>query len=164
MKRILTLALAALLLLSGCGKSNTTNEGGDNAVTAAVTLGEVTLTVGETFTAQQKTALGAPASVEEAPSCHYEGMDTVYKYNGFSIQTYRKDSADAVAVVSIESAAYPTAKGIKVGDTLEAVRTAYGEAAESTNYYRVYNLTDKVTLTFEFDGDKVAVILYEEKA
>ena len=41
---------------------------------------------------------------------------------------------------------------------------AYGEADEPGNYYWVYDLTDKVTLTFELDGDKVATILYEEKA
>lgn len=161
MKRIFALALVAMLLLCGCGKSDDNTDKGDNP--AAVKLGEATVTVGETLTADMKTALGTPASVEEADSCHYEGKDTIYHYDGFSIYTYRQDNADAVAVITVESADYPTAKGIKVGDTLEAVMTAYGEAAETTNYYVVYDLTDKVTLTFELDGDKVAVILYEEK-
>ena len=163
MKRILALALAALLLLSGCGKSNTTKEG-DTTATATVKLGEVALTVGDTLTADQKTALGEPASVSEAPSCHYEGMDTVYVYDGFSVQTYRYENADAIAVITVESDAYPTDKGIKVGDSLEAVSEAYGDPVEETKYYAVYDLTDKVTLTFELDGDKVATILYEEKA
>lgn len=166
MKRILTmtlaLTLAVALLLCGCGKrDDNTDKGGNDA---AVKLGDVTVTVGETLTAEMKAALGNPTSVEEAPSCHYEGMDTLYRYDGFSIQTYRKDDADCVAVVTMESDAYPTDKGIKVGDNLDAVMDAYGEADDPTNYYWVYNLTDKVTLTFELDGDKVATILYEEKA
>ena len=161
MKRIFALALAVALLLCGCGKENKKEEGGSKA---AVKLGDVTVTVGEVLTDEMKTALGEPASTEEAPSCHYEGMDTVYRYDGFSIQTYRKGDADCIAVVTIESAAYPTDKGIKVGDKLDAVMDAYGEADEPGNYYWVYDLTDKVTLTFELDGDKVATILYEEKA
>ena len=160
MKRFFALALAVALLLCGCGKENKKEEGGSKA---AVKLGDTTVTVGETLTAEMKTALGEPVSVEEAPSCHFEGMDTVYRYDGFSIQTYRKEDADAIAVITVESADYPTDKGIKVGDNLDAVMDAYGEADEPTNYYWVYNLTDKVTLTFELDGDKVATILYEEK-
>ena len=160
MKRIFALTLAVALLLCGCGKENKKEEGGSKA---AVKLGDTTVTVGETLTAEMKTALGEPVSVEEAPSCHFEGMDTVYRYDGFSIQTYRKEDADAIAVITVESADYPTDKGIKVGDNLDAVMDAYGEADEPTNYYWVYNLTDKVTLTFELDGDKVATILDEEK-
>lgn len=160
MKRFFALALAVALLLCGCGKENKKEGGGSKA---AVQLGDTTVTVGETLTAEMKTALGEPVSVEEAPSCHFEGMDTVYRYDGFSIQTYRKEDADAIAVITVESADYPTDKGIKVGDNLDAVMDAYGEADEPTNYYWVYNLTDKVTLTFELDGDKVATILYEEK-
>lgn len=162
MKRLLAMALAATLLLGGCGKSNDNNKTGGNAPTAVIKLGEATVTVGEALTAAQKTALGESLSVEEAPSCHYEGMDTVYRYDGFSLQTYRKDNVDVLCVVTVESDAYPTAEGVKVGDGIEAVTDAYGEAAETTNYYVVYDLTDKVTLTFEMDGDKVAVILYEE--
>ena len=165
MKRIFALALAIALLLCGCGNSgDNKDKGDDTTATATVKLGEVTLTVGDALTADQKTALGEPAAVSEAPSCHYEGMDTVYAYDGYSLQTYRKNNADILCVVTIEDAAYPTAKGVKVGDTLEAVRTAYGEPTESTNYYWVYNLTDTVTLTFELDGDTVAIILYEQAA
>lgn len=168
MKRILTmtlaLTLAVALLLCGCGKSDDNTDKGGNNSAAAVKLGDVTVTVGETLTAEMKAALGNPTSVEEAPSCHYEGMDTLYRYDGFSIQTYRKDDADCVAVVTVESDAYPTDKGIKVGDGIDAVKKAYSDPAEGTQYYVVYDLTDKVTLTFELQEDKVVTILYEEKA
>lgn len=163
MKRILALALAVMLLCTACGQKKTNDNTDKGGNTATIQLGDATVTVGEALTAEIKTALGVPASVEEAPSCHFEGMDTVYHYDGVSLQTYRKDNADVLCVVTIESADYPTAKGIKVGDSGEAVKNAYGEAAETTNYYVVYDLTDKVTLTFELDDDKVAVILYEEK-
>ena len=163
MKRIFALTLAVLLLLCGCQKADDNTDKNEGGNPAAVQLGDATVTAGEILTADAKTALGSPISVEEAPSCHYEGMDTVYRYDGFSIQTYRQDDADRVAVITIESDAYPTAKGIKVGDDLGTVMDAYSDPTESTNYYFVYDLTDKVTLTFELDGDKVAVILYEEK-
>lgn len=161
MKRIFALAMAAMLLLCGCGKDNKKEEGGSKA---AVKLGDVTVTVSEALTDEMKTALGEPIGTEEAPSCHYEGMDTVYVYDGFRIQTYRNGDTDAVAVITVESADHPTDKGVKVGDSTEAAKDAYGEAAEETAYYIVYDLTDNVTLTFELSDGKVATILYEEKA
>jgi hypothetical protein len=162
MKRIFALTLAVALLLCGCGKNDENTHKGGNAAT--VKLGDVTVTAGEAFTAEMKTALGEPVSTEEAPSCHYEGMDTVYVYDGFSIQTYRKGDADQVAVVTIESPAYPTDKGVKIGDDSDAVKKAYGAAVEETPYYVVYTLNDTVSLTFELKNGTVALILYEEKA
>lgn len=162
MKRIFALALAVTLLLCGCGKSTDNNDKGGNAAT--VKLGDVSLTVGAAFTAQQKDALGEPVSTEEAPSCHFDGMDTVYTYTGYSLQTYRQDDADILCVITIEDAAYPTDKGIKVGDTATAVTEAYGEAAEQTKYYVVYDLTEEVSLTFQLKDDAVTTILYELKA
>lgn len=159
MKRIMVFMVVCLLLLSGCGgqEETSTNK-------AAVTLGDVTVTLGEALTQEQLDALGNPVDVQEAPSCHYEGMDTVRQYDGFSLQTYRQGDADILCVAVITGNPYPTDKNVAVGSTAQAVRDAYGTPVEDTEYYLVYDLTADVTLTFELEGDAVSAILYELKA
>ena len=155
--------LALLLLLCGCAAAST--EGSDQGGAAgAVTLKNVTIQVGSELTQAQKEALGSPIEVSEAPSCHYEGMDTVYTYDGYSLQTYRQEEADILSMIIIESADYATDKGVRVGDTLDTVIAAYGEGAEETQYYVTYTLSPSVTLTFSLTDDGVSAIEYAETA
>lgn len=176
MKRILALILAAMLLFTGCGaaggdadkkgdNTNNTNNGNNgNNTNAKVTVqlgGPASVTMGEALTESQKSRLGPVVEVQEAPSCHYEGMDTVTTYDGFTIQTYRKDDADIVCLVEIRNRMLTTEKGIQIGSDLSAVKTAYGEPKEATEYYVVYDLTDDVTITFELYGQTVSSVLYE---
>lgn len=163
MKRIFAMMLVLSLLLCGCG--NKPAENTDQIGTAGVvTLGNVTVQVGGELNATQKTDLGTPIEVYEAPSCHYEGMDTVYTYDGYTLQTYRKGTVDILCMVILESAAYATDKGIRVGDTLDAVIAAYGECTEETKYYVTYVLSPSITLTFSLTDNTVTAIEYAEKA
>lgn len=165
MKRILALSLAAMLLFTGCGAAgdnNDKNDGGNAATKVTVQLGgPASVVMGEALTQTQKNALGPAVDVQEAPSCHYEGMDTVSTYNGFTIQTYRKGDEDIVCLVEINDRMLATDKGIQIGNELSAVTAAYGTPKETTEYYVVYDLTDDVTITFELFGNEVNAILYE---
>lgn len=170
MKRMLALALAAMLLFSGCGATgdntdtNDTNGGNNASADTKVTVnlgGPASVTIGEPLTDVQKNRLGPAASVQEAPSCHYDGMDTVTTYNGFIIQTYRQEDADIVCLVEIQDRMLATEKGIQIGNDLEAVKAAYGEPKEATDFYVVYDLTNDVTITFELYGTSVSAVLYE---
>lgn len=165
MKRILTLALAAALLLCGCGgntdgkdQNEPTKTPDDNKANAIV-LKDTTLYIGGNLTADKKEALGEPIGTSEAPSCLYEGSDIIYEYDGFTLQTNQQGEDEILCIVTVETAAYATAKDIKVGDAVEAVKDAYGEAEKETKYYIAYT-EDNTALTFSLSDGKVTAIEY----
>lgn len=165
MKRLFALVLAAALLLCGCGGAD---KGGDQKKsdnhTENIRIGDTTLTIGKGLTNQQKADLGTPVSTSEAPSCLYEGYDMVYEYEGFSLQTNQQDEKEILCIVTLKSDAYPTDKGVKVGDTAAAVTDAYGKADETTKYYVVYHLSKTVVLTFYLEAGAVTSIEYAQAA
>lgn len=72
-------------------------------------------------------ALGAPPSgTYEALSCAFEGKDTFYYYDGFTLQTYEKDGKKYIYTIALEDDTVNTAEGIKIGDSFAAVTKAYG--------------------------------------
>lgn len=164
MKRIFALALAATLLLCGCGGNNDGGVTPPPTPTNGIVIHDTTLFIGGNLSADKQASLGEPISTSEAPSCLYEGMDTVREYDGFTLQTYRVGETDVIVMVTIETAAFVTDKGIKVGDTAEAVSTAYGAAAEETKNYVVYNDTPTTTLTFSLKNGVVTAIEYAQAA
>lgn len=170
MKRILTmtlaLTLAMALLLCGCGGKDAgpTDNNKDKFQTAGIHIGGATLNIGGRLTDEIKTTLGDPISTSEAPSCLYEGMDTVYEYEGFSLQTSQMGDSEVVVMITIESADHTTAKGVKIGDTAAAAATAYGEAVEETKNYVVYRQDGNVTVTFSLKDGKITAIEYAQAA
>lgn len=160
MKRILALALAAVLLLSGCGANKT---GGDTKIpenTKGIVLGDVNLLIGGRLTDEDKETLGDPISTSEAPSCMYSGFDIIYEYDGFTLQTNQQSEDEIVCIITVEDSKYPTAKGIKVGDTADAVKDAYGDPADESDYYLVYETADNYDLSFSLSDGHVTVIEY----
>lgn len=161
MKRILALALAALLLLGGCGAAQTD---GDNkklqTETKGIELGEVSLYIGGRLTDEHKEMLGDPISTSEAPSCMYEGFDIIYEYEGFTLQTNQQSEDEIVCIVTVEDSQYPTAKGVKVGDSVDAVKDAYGDPTDESDYYLVYETADNYDLSFSLSDGQVTVIEY----
>ena len=169
MKRILTmtlaLTLAMALLLCGCGgkDSGTTDNGNKNSFqTAGIQIGGANLNIGGRLTDEIKSTLGEPISTSEAPSCLYEGMDTVYEYEGFFLQTSQMGDSEVVVIITIETANHTTNKGIKVGDPAEALNNAYGEPEEETKNYVVYRHDNNVTITYSLRDGKVSAIEYAQ--
>lgn len=74
--------------------------------------------------------LGEPASYYEAASCAFEGLDKIYTYNGFEINTYPSEDKDYVSAIVLRDDSVSTAEGICIGDTLEKVQEAYGQGTE----------------------------------
>ena len=160
MKRILALTIAAMLLLGGCGvKENNDSKKPAEHTEKGIQIGGVTLNIGGVLTDEKKEALGEPISTSEAPSCLYEGFDIVYEYEGFTLQTNQQSEDEIVCILTVETEKYPTAQGVKVGDTAEAVREAYGEAEEDTKYYLTYTV-DNTAITFSLSSGKVSAIEY----
>lgn len=111
-------------------------------------------------------ALGDDCCYSEQVSCVYEGEDKLYEYDGLDISTVPVDGADVIEMFTLYDAAYSTLRGVRVGDTLESARAAYGE-----NYfddgYLTYSLTadpadiHSPRIQFEYeDGTITAIYIY----
>lgn len=73
------LLLAVLLLataLSACGGKK------EEGIAAHIEINGVELVLNAEFTAEKAEALGKTDQVIEAPSCHYDGSDSIYYYPG----------------------------------------------------------------------------------
>ena len=78
-------------------------------------------------------ALGEAKDYDESPSCAFEGMDKIYVYNGFRIQTYTMSGKDYIRSVELLDDTYSTPEGITIGSALEAVTAAYGAPTKQTD-------------------------------
>lgn len=93
-------------------------------------------------------------------TCHgTEGDDKTYTYDGFVINTYPLDGQDRVLEIVLKSADIPTSKGIKIGDTLEAVKAAYGEG-KNVGMYVAYDTAEKKSVQFVIENGVVTEIDY----
>lgn len=72
---------------------------------------------------------GEEMTVEEAPSCLYDGMDKEYSGQDLVLGTHPtgKDGGDLLETILIVDGEWATARGIAIGSTKEQVIAAYGE-------------------------------------
>lgn len=104
--------------------------------------------------------LGTPSGgTYEAVSCAFEGKDTFYYYDGFTIQAYEKNGTKYVYTINLEDDTVKTAEGIKIGDSFSAVTVQYGTGYTASGSTYVYT-RDNMTLTFIIKNDKVSAITY----
>ncbi len=180
MKKVLAMTMAAaLFLLAGCGDSERVIDGNVVNVTTgsqaqettgeqesvqpsrqqeqtAAARGYVFMTGGVTVEmdgdmAPVLEALGEPVSYFEAASCAFEGLDKIYTYNGFEIDTYPAGDTDLVSAVILKDDSAATVEGICIGDSLDKVLEAYGEGKQENGM-----------LTYEKDGMKLCFILQDD--
>lgn len=190
-KKILAMAMAAgLMLLAGCGDSekviggdvvNVTtgsrseeSAGTQEAAAAQAPQTETAPPKGYVFTVNNVTvevdaeaapvveALGEPVSYFEAASCAFEGLDKIYTYNGFEIDTYPAQDKDLVSAVILKDDSIATAEGVCIGDSLEKLQEVYGEAAQE-NGMLIY-AKDGMKLCFILQDDSIISIEYRSAA
>lgn len=183
---VLLVMASMLLLLAGCGDSEKVIEGSatNPSSASAETGGEAKPDAsqenggqnsgkGYTFTVQDTTvqidadmsvvteALGEPLSYYEAPSCAFDGMDKIYTYAGFTVQTYPDNNNIYMIVLKDDSVA--TEEGVSIGDSREQVEQAYGsEYTEETG--KIVYKKDGMKLGFIFQEDEVVSIEYSSTA
>lgn len=104
-------------------------------------------------------ALGEPVQYFEAASCAFQGLDKIYTYSGFEINTYPKDGKDFISSVYFLDDSVATDKGIYLGSTLEEVTAAYGEDFTQESGEYTYTL-GQTSLSFILEEDAVASITY----
>ena len=107
-------------------------------------------------------ALGTPADVMEAPSCHFDGSDTIYVYDSFSLYTYSNGADNILYLIELTGEQAATALGARTGMTRAEIEALYGIGAEGGGTYRVYSLSNTTVLQIGFDGDTVIWIEYVE--
>jgi len=147
-------ALSAALMLVACGPADLP----DTSDTTAAPVAEQTeptappavygFTVSDTLLYAGAdpavlTALGQPQDLLEAPSCTHAGMDRVYYYAGFEVNTQPTAAGGEVIVsVYLTDDSVTTPEGLYIGATLDAVKAAYGEPAKQADGLCSYAKTD----------------------
>lgn len=180
-KKILAICMAmGLLMLMGCGDSEKVIDGDVVNVSTDSRAGESTPEQENAQPSEQESAqiptargyvfvtggvtvevdadmapilsaLGEPASYFEAASCAFEGLDKIYTYSSFEIDTYPVQDKDLVSAVILKDDSVTTAEGICIGDSLEKLQEIYGEGSMEGGM-----------LIYEKDGVKLCFILRDD--
>lgn len=103
--------------------------------------------------------LGEAVSYFEAPSCAFEGIDKMYTYNGFELDTYPMNNKDYVSAVIFKDDVVATPEGVSIGDPAEKITEVYGEDMTEEKGMIIY-MKDGMKLCFIAAGDSIASIEY----
>ena len=87
----------------------------------------VALIPGEIF---EESALGEYSDVSEVPSCAFDGNDRVYNYGMFELTAYIDGEEERVYSIYFIDPNLPTTEGLRKGDTVDDMKSLYGEDYE----------------------------------
>lgn len=93
----------------------------------------VTLIPGEVF---DRSVLGKYKGVSEVPNCALGGSDKVYHYKTFELTAYIEEDVERIDSIYFMDSNLPTTEGLRLGDTVDDMKSLYGEnyEAEGTAY------------------------------
>lgn len=161
MKRLLSFVLAALMLTALFCACDTSSSDGSEKV-YSFKSGSVTITPGADMSSILS-ALGEYKSYDESTSCAFDGLDKVYTYSGFSIQTYPDGDKDYVYIITLTSDLVSTPEGVSVGSTKSDVIAAYGDGYATVGDGNMQYDASNCVLQFIFRDGKVSSIKYTAK-
>lgn len=104
-------------------------------------------------------SLGEPSNYYEAPSCAFEGLDKIYTYTSFELDTYPTDDVDYVSGVILKDDTVSTKEGICIGQSKDDMINTYGSDYSEEDGMCVYH-KDNMKLCFIIDGDSIVSIKY----
>ncbi|MCM1217683.1 MAG: SGNH/GDSL hydrolase family protein [Lachnospiraceae bacterium] len=104
--------------------------------------------------------LGEANAYFEAASCAFNGLDKMYTYSSFELDTYPMEDKDYVSMVLFKDDAIATAEGVSIGDSVDKVREIYGRDCEDENGMMVYE-KDGMKLCFIVQDESVTSIEYQ---
>ncbi|MBQ7415979.1 MAG: hypothetical protein IJW14_02955 [Oscillospiraceae bacterium] len=169
MKKLLTILLSALMVLSlcACGEDAQTTEPSGNTNTPSTTPVGYTFTyngyqfgVGMSVDAVLS-KLGTPRDQYTSNSCAFGGEDTVYYYSSIQISTNDEEGYEKIYSIYLEDDLVTTEKGICIGNTADQVKAAYGEPDAASSDSCLIYAKDGMKLRFNMNGDKVSSITYD---
>ncbi|MBD5395185.1 MAG: hypothetical protein HDR71_13165 [Lachnospiraceae bacterium] len=184
--KIILLCLGMTLMLSACGNDTKVIEGevktasSESAETEEAKPGEIMEEEQAEETVQYKgyafvyndtvieidaeaspiiEKLGEPASYFEAASCAFEGIDRMYTYNSFEVDTYPMKDVDYISSVIFKDDSIMTTEGVGIGDSLDKVTEVYGNDGVNESGMLVFE-KDNMKLCFIMQDDSVVSIEY----
>lgn len=104
--------------------------------------------------------LGEPKSYFEAASCAFEGLDKIYTYAGFEIETYPQEDKDCIKSIVLKDDTVATAEGASIGDSEDKIRDLYGTPTEESTGKLTYR-KEQTNLVFVVSNGSVASIEYD---
>jgi hypothetical protein len=154
MKKLMVLLLLALSIV-GCSNSTQNIKNQEDFV---FTYNQEKISVGDD-TADFIATLGTYNSLSTAPSCAFDGDDTVYDYPGFQLTTYQNKGVEILTGVYLLDSSISTSEDIKIGSTQTEVLQAYGD--DYTEEYGVITyIKNKTELSFVIIKEVVTSISY----
>lgn len=106
--------------------------------------------------------LGEPVSYYEAASCAFEGLDKIYTYASFQLDTYPQDGKDMLASIYFKDDLVQTTEGISLYMTKDDMIKAYGEASTVNDNEYIYEKGNG-RLRFILKDDEIISIEYQTK-
>lgn len=163
-KRIVALLLIASCLgLCACGEKNPQ---GSTESTAAdkssyiFSYNGVDMKVNQDIS-EVLIALGEPLNYYEATSCAFEGLDKIYTYASFQIDTFPKGDKDIIACIYFRDDVIKTKEGVSLYMSKSDMINTYGEAAEVSGTAYIYRKGDGFLRFILNDADEIISIEYQ---
>lgn len=164
----LALLMLLLFVLGGCGKENTESgkadtqnvkkeEPGYSYQTEGI-QGKIELMV-DADASELENKLGEPKSYFEAASCAFEGMDKIYTYDHFRVETYPDGEKDRIGTILLMDDLTKTAEGIGIGMSKEELEKAYGITYVEEGDFYIYK-KGGMSLCFLMQEGKIISIEY----
>lgn len=104
-------------------------------------------------------ALPKCSDVAEVPSCAFGGNDKVYNFKAFELTAYMDGDEERVYSIYFIDPNLPTTEGLRLGDTVEDMKSLYGEGYETEGTAYTYTRGDTL-LTIITKNDIVTSIEY----
>ncbi|MCD7745325.1 MAG: hypothetical protein LUI13_08620 [Lachnospiraceae bacterium] len=178
---VLGLAAVMALTLTACGSdggSSSSDSSSGSANEASASSGSTGNTAdssdGFTFTYEGTVigmgeeagsileALGDDYDYFESESCAFDGLDKVYTYSHFKLNTYPSDDIDYVLSIVFRDDTIETDEGITIGSSKDDVLEAYGDPDEEKTASLVYE-KGNTSITFGITGDSVSTVTIAAK-
>lgn len=171
MKKWLCICLvAAVFSMTACGSDdasdNSGNKTGENKTISHEAKGYVFEYNGVKIGADMDAAAIVSAigedetkSYYEAPSCAFQGLDKVYGYGSFEINTYELDGKDYVSSVLFKDDTVSTKEGVSLFMTKDDMVKAYGSDYSDEQGMYVYE-KEGMKLKFLIENEEITSIEY----
>lgn len=158
MKKILIYILLATMVLTFVACKDNNNQPAEEDKGYTFTSGTTKIEVNADI-APILAALGEWRDYDEGPSCGFPGVEKLYVYGGFEINTYPQGEKDFVYMIRLYDDTVATEEGIRTGSTAQAVIDAYGTPDKQEDSLLQYN-TSEMSLQFLLNGGVVTTIYY----
>lgn len=112
--------------------------------------------------AQVHEVLGDEVTYFEAASCAFEGLDKVYTYDHFEIDTYPEGDVDKISSIVLLDDLTTTKEGVYVGQSKADMESAYGTDYDNDGNSYIYTKGD-MRLEFVLEGETIISISYNSK-